>query len=63
MAIGEDARVREQRLLLQLALDDKKRSEVGQILRRRALGCVSGTGPRADLAVEVFLIDSHPPAG
>ena len=60
VALGEQARVREQRLFLQLALEDKKRSEVQRILKRRALACVSGTDPDHDLAAEVFLLEPHP---
>jgi uncharacterized protein YbcI len=60
LALGEDARVREQRLFLQLALEDKKRSEVERVLRRRAIACVSGTDPDHDLAAEVFLLEPHP---
>ena len=60
VALGEHARVREQRLFLQLALEDKKRSEVQRILKRRALACVSGTDPDRDLAAEVFLLEPHP---
>src|ERR1700757_3261100 len=37
VVLGEHARVREQRLFIQLALEHKKRSEVERILRRRAL--------------------------
>jgi uncharacterized protein YbcI len=61
VALGEQGRVREQRLFLQLALEDKKRSEVERILRRRALACVSGTDPDRDLAAEVFLLEPGPP--
>ena len=60
VALGEHARVRAQRLFLQLALEDKKRSEVERILKRRALACVSGTDPDRDLAAEVFLLEPHP---
>lgn len=60
VALGEQARVREQRLFLQLALEDEKRSEVERILRRRALACVSGTDPDRDLAAEVFLLEPDP---
>lgn len=60
LALGEDARVREQRLFLQLTLEDKKRSEVERVLRRRAIACVSGTDPDHDLAAEVFLLEPHP---
>lgn len=61
VAVGEDARVREQRLFLQLAVEDKKRSEVERILRRRALACISGSDPGADLAAEVFLLEPARP--
>lgn len=60
VALGEHARVREQRLFLQLALDDKKRSEVERILKRRPLASVSGTDPERDLAAEIFLLEPHP---
>ena len=60
VALGQHARVREQRLFLQLALEDKKRSEVERILRRRALACISGSDPDRDLAAEVFLLAPHP---
>ena len=60
LALGEHARVREQRLFLQLAIEDKKRSEVERILRRRAVACVSATNPDRDLAVEIFLLEPHP---
>jgi uncharacterized protein YbcI len=57
IALGEHARVREQRLFLQLALEDVKRSEVERILRRHVLACVSGVDPGRDLAVETFVLD------
>lgn len=59
VALGENARVREQRLLVQLALEEKKRSEVGRVLSRRALACVSGTDPGGDLAAEIFVLEPH----
>jgi uncharacterized protein YbcI len=59
LALGEHARVREQRLFLQLALEDTKRSEVERIVRRRALACVSGTDPGHDLAAEIFLLSPN----
>ncbi len=43
VALGEHGRVREQRLFLQLAFEDTKRSEVERILRRRVLASISGT--------------------
>jgi uncharacterized protein YbcI len=57
MALGEHSRVREQRLLLQLALEDRKRFEVQRILKRRVLACVSGADPRRNLAVEYFNVE------
>lgn len=60
VVLGEHARVREQRLFLQLALEDKKRSAVERILSRRAIACVSGTDPGRDVAVEVFLLEPYP---
>jgi uncharacterized protein YbcI len=62
LALGEHARVREQRLFLQLAIEDEKRSAVERILRRRAIACISGSDPARDLAAEVFLLAPHPPA-
>lgn len=60
VSLGEEARVREQRLLLQLRLKDEMCSQVERILRRRALACVSGTDPSGDLAVELFLLEPDP---
>ncbi|MGN6167082.1 MAG: Na-translocating system protein MpsC family protein [Solirubrobacteraceae bacterium] len=60
LALGEHARIREQRLFLQLALEDRKRSEVERVLRRSVIACVSGTDPGRDLAAEVFLLEPHP---
>jgi uncharacterized protein YbcI len=60
LALGEDARVREQRLFLQLALEDSKRAEVERILTRRVLSCVSGTDPEHDLAAELFVLAPGP---
>lgn len=57
VALGEYGRVREQRLLLQLAFQDMKRSEVERILRRRVLPYISGSDPARDLATEVFVLE------
>jgi len=57
VSLGEHSRVREQRLLLQLALEDRKRFEVQRILRRRVLACVSGADPERNLAVEFFMFE------
>jgi uncharacterized protein YbcI len=61
VALGEHARVRELRLFVQLSIEDRKRSEVERILRRRPLACVSGADPRGDLAAEVFLLEPGSP--
>lgn len=63
VSLGESARVREQRQVLNHALESAKRSEVQRILRRRVLSCVGGTDPGHDLAVEVFLLESDYPTG
>jgi hypothetical protein len=60
-ALGEHSRVREHRLFLQLAHEDKKCSEVERILRRRVRARVSGADPGPDLAVEVFLLGPESP--
>jgi uncharacterized protein YbcI len=60
VALGEHGRVREQRLLLQLAVEDVKRSAVERILERRVLACISGVDPNNDLAAEVFLLEPRP---
>lgn len=57
VALGEPGRVREQRLFLQLALEDVKRAAVERIVKRPVLACVSGADPSRDLAVEVFVLD------
>lgn len=61
VALGEHLRVREQRLFLQLALEERKRYEVERILGRHVLACVSGTDPTRDLATEVFLLEPATP--
>ncbi len=63
LSLGEHALIREQRLFLQLAIEDEKRSAVERILRRRAIACISGSDPARDLAAEAFLLAPHPLAG
>jgi uncharacterized protein YbcI len=60
VALGEHGRVREQRLLLQLAGEDAKRSAVERILERRVVGSVAGTDPGHDLATELFMLAPQP---
>ncbi len=57
VALGEHGRVREQRLFLQLAFEDMKRSEVERVLRRRVRASICGTDPARDLATEVFVLE------
>jgi uncharacterized protein YbcI len=57
VALGEHGRVHEQRLFLQLALEDMKRSAVERIVKRRVLACVSGSDPSRDVAAEVFVLE------
>jgi uncharacterized protein YbcI len=56
VALGEYARVREDRLFIQLALEDSKRSEVERILVRRTVAWICGIDPRRDLAAEIFTL-------
>lgn len=57
VALGEHARVRQERLLLQLAFEDLKRAEVERILMRRPVAWVCGIDPRHDLSTEVCLFE------
>ena len=57
VGLGECGRVREDRLLLQLAFEEVKRSDVERILVRRSVAWVSGIDPRHDLAVEICMLE------
>jgi uncharacterized protein YbcI len=57
VALGEVARVREQRIFLEAGLEERKRSEVERILGRRTVGAISGVDPRRDIAVELFTLE------
>lgn len=57
LALGEYARVREQRTLLGLSFEDQKRSEIERILRRRIAASIFGFDPRSDLAAEIFTLE------
>lgn len=54
---GEVARVHEQRLFLQLALEDRKRSEVERLLERRTITSICGVDPGRDIAAELFTLE------
>jgi uncharacterized protein YbcI len=56
VALGEYARVREHRLFLQLAIEDRKRAEVERVLGRRTVASICGIDPQRDLAAEVFTL-------
>jgi uncharacterized protein YbcI len=60
VALGEHARVREERLRLHVALEDLKRSEVERIVTRRTVAWVCGIDPLHDLATEVCTFESAP---
>ena len=60
IALGEHGRVRDERLLLHLAFEDLKRSEVERILTRRPVVWVCGIDPLHDLATEVCTFESAP---
>lgn len=60
VALGEYARVREHRLFLQLAFEDRKRAEVERVLGRRTVASICGIDPQRDLAAEIFTLT---PAG
>lgn len=56
-ALGEDKRLREHRLVLMTALEDRSRSIVERALGRRTLAFLSGIDTRRDVAVEVFTLE------
>ena len=60
IALGEHVRVRDERLLLHLALEDLKRSEVERILTRCPVAWICGIDPLHDLATEVCTFESAP---
>lgn len=56
-ALGEYARVREQRVFLGLAFEDQKRSEIERILQRRVVASIFGCDPRSDLVAKIFTLE------
>ena len=56
-ALGEDERLREGRLILTTALEDRFRSIVEGALGRRTLAFLSGLDTRRDVAVELFTLE------
>lgn len=59
-SLGEVERLREHRLVLTTALEDRFRSIVERALGRRTLAFVSGFDTRRDLAVELFTLEAEP---
>jgi uncharacterized protein YbcI len=59
-ALGEDERLRERRLILTTALEDRLRSIVERALGRRTVAFPSGIDTRRDVAVEVFTLAPEP---
>ena len=55
-SLGEDAAVRQYRLVLTRALEDRSRSIVERAVGRRTLAFVSGFDTLRDVAVEVFTL-------
>ena len=56
-SLGEEERLREYRLVLTRALEDRFRSIVERVLGRRTLAFISGFDPRDDVAVEAFILE------
>jgi uncharacterized protein YbcI len=57
LELGEVAQLRQQRLFLQLAIEDRKRVEVEKILERRIVASICGVDPTRDLAAEIFTLE------
>ena len=60
LALGEDGRLREQRLFLEHALEDEMRSVVERILNRRTIAFVPGIDPHHDVAAVIFTLEPNP---
>jgi uncharacterized protein YbcI len=61
--LGEHARLREARLILTTALEDRLRSIVEDALGRRTLSFLSGIDSRRDVAVDIFVLEREPIPG
>ncbi len=60
LALGEDGRLREQRLFLEHALEDEMRSVVERILNRRTIAFVPGIDAHHDVAALMFTLEPSP---
>jgi uncharacterized protein YbcI len=63
LALGEDRRLRELRVLMHDAMEDEFREVVERTLRRRTVACVGGIDVRRDVAVETFTLEPAPEDG
>lgn len=63
VALGEDKRLREGRLILTTALEGRFRSIVEGALGRRTLAFLSGLDTRRDVAVELFTLEPESAEG
>ena len=60
LALGENGRLREQRLFLEHALEDEMRSVVERILNRRTIAFVPGFDVHHDVAALMFTLEPSP---
>lgn len=60
VAMGEHQRLRDVRLFFQHATEEQFRAAVEEIFGRRVRAFVSGTDTKADLSVEVFVLEPDP---
>lgn len=59
-ALGEHERLREHRLFLTSTSEERFRSTVEHLLRRRTRACISGFDTRRDIAVQIFTLEPDP---
>lgn len=59
-SLGEEAPVRQYRLVLTGALEDRLRSIVESAIGRTTLARISGFDPRRDVSVEIFTLAPEP---
>jgi uncharacterized protein YbcI len=57
LALDRHARLREARLDIQDAMEDKLRAAVEEVLGRRTVAVISGIDPRQDVAIELFTLE------
>jgi uncharacterized protein YbcI len=57
LALDRHARLREARLDIQDAMEDKLRAAVEEVLGRRTVSVISGIDPRQDVSIELFTLE------